>query len=145
MLLPQLNKSLIVYADDDEDDLDFVVASFARYATELEVCAFQSGYAAYNFLLQSETSGQKPCLIILDINMPGMSGKELLTILRGHPFFDDTPIILFTTSNLESDAAFAKRHKAGFITKPIGSAQMEVIAEEFLSHCSEELKERIKR
>ena len=138
MPLPAPDDSFFVYADDDADDLEFVVSSFANHAKELEACTFFSGPSAYNFLLELQTAGRKPCLIILDINMPGMSGKELLSILRTLPFFDDVPIILFTTSNLEEDASFAFRHKAGFLTKPVGLAQMEVVAEQFLSFCSKE-------
>ena len=144
MLPPSPDRNFIVYVDDDEDDLDFVSTSLSRYKATLDVLLFEGGKAGYRFLLELEKTRQKPCLIILDINMPVMSGKELLLIIRSIPFFDDTPIILFSTSNAESDYAFAKKYKAGFITKPIGYAQMEVIAEEFLSHCVDEVREKIK-
>lgn len=137
-------KSFIVYVDDDTDDLEFVSAAMAKYNDLLEVKLFELSYAAYQFLLALEKEGQKPCLIILDINMPAMSGKELLSSLRNIPFFDAVPVILFSTSNLDSDRSFAKSRQAGFITKPLGSEQMEQIAEKFLSHCSPEIKKKIK-
>lgn len=138
-------KNFIVYVDDDEDDLEFVSAALGKYSTTLDVVLFEHGYTAYKFLLELEKKGQKPCLIILDINMPVMTGKELLSAIRNISFLDTVPVILFSTSNLDSDHNFAKSNKAGFITKPLGNEQMEQIAEEFLSHCSPEIKEKIRR
>jgi len=138
-------KNFIVYVDDDPDDLQFVRECLEPYAASLEVLTFQSSTKAYQFLLQFEEEGQTPCLIILDMNMPGLSGSELLPIIRAIPHFDDTPIIVFTTSNSKLDALFARKYRAGFVTKPMTAKQMETIAETFLSHCSEEIKEKIKR
>lgn len=144
MLPTTPHKNFIVYVDDDEDDLEFVSVALGKYNTTLDVLLFERGNPAYKFLLELEKKGQKPCLVILDINMPVMTGKELLLAIRNIPFFDTVPVILFSTSNLDADRSFAESHKAGFITKPLGSEQMEQIAEEFLSHCSPEIKEKIK-
>ena len=140
-----LTKHIVVYVDDDKDDLQLVTDALLPYRDSIEVRAFDSGPDAYTFLLALETKGEKPCLIILDINMSALSGRELLTILRGIPFFSDVPIILFTTSNAELDYSFALRYNAGFITKPMTYQQMDLIAEQFLSHCSHEVRERIRK
>lgn len=138
-------KSLLVYADDDEDDLLLVKEAMAAYTDTLEVCLFESGYKAYSFLLELEQKAEKPCLVILDMNMPGMSAKELLPILRSIPFYKDVPIILFTTSSMKPDYQFALEHDAGFITKPMNYSQMDLIAEQFIRFCSDEVKGKIKR
>ena len=137
-------KPVLVYADDDEDDLLLVKEALSPYADIIDIHLFDSGYEAYNFLLVQEKKGEKPCLVILDINMPAMSGTKLLPMLRSLPFFDDVPIILFTTSSMDHDYRFALKHNAGFITKPMTYHQMDAIVEQFLSHCSDEIKERIK-
>lgn len=85
-----------------------------------------------------QSGGQRPCPVILDINMPVLPGKEVLTILRTIPFFDDIPVILFSTSDFETDKAFDKKYNAGISTKPIGYSQMEVIAEQLLTYGVEE-------
>jgi CheY-like chemotaxis protein len=137
-------RHILVYADDDEDDLLLVKDAIEPYGDSIDIRLFDTGYAGYHFLLELEKRGEKPCLIILDMNMPGLSGKELLPILRSFTFFDDVPIILFTTSSQEHDYRFALQHKAGFITKPMTYVQMDLIAEQFLSHCTDEVKEKIR-
>ncbi|HEV7332268.1 MAG TPA: response regulator [Flavisolibacter sp.] len=136
-------KHILVYADDDDDDLMLVKEAMAVYKDSVEVSLFESGLDAYEFLLNMEKRSEKPCLILLDMNMPGMSGKELLPILRSIPFFDDVPISLFTTSSSHHDYQFALHYNAGFITKPMNFKQIDVIAEQFLSHCNKEVREMI--
>lgn len=138
-------KQILVYVDDDEDDLQLVEDAMFPYMDSIELCLFQSGTAAYSFLMDMENSGLKPCVIILDMNMPRLGARELLPVLRSMSFFEDVPVILFTTSSMQHDYHFALQHNAGFITKPMTYKQMDVIAEEFLSHCSDEVKAKIKR
>jgi CheY-like chemotaxis protein len=138
------SKPFLVYVDDDEDDLLLVKGALSPYENVIELHLLQNGYEGYNFLLSLEKKQQKPCLIILDINMPLMSGKELLPILRSLPFFADVPIILFTTSSMEHDYRFALQYDAGFITKPMTVEQMHTIVEQFLSYCSAQVREIIK-
>ena len=144
MPFPDPTKHFLVYADDDEDDLQFVRESLLPYAHTLDVFTFNAAQSAHHFLQRMEAAGIRPCLVILDMNMPGMSGKDLLVLLRGSAFFKETPIILFTTSNAQHDYAFALKYNAGFITKPLHYTQMTLIAEEFLSHCTKEVRERIR-
>lgn len=137
------SRHVLVYADDDDDDLLLVKEAMSVYKDSVDVCLFGSGMEAYEFLLEMERRSEKPCLILLDMNMPGMSGKELLPILRSIPFFDDVPVSLFTTSSSRHDYQFALRYNAGFITKPMNFKQIDVIAEQFLSHCNKEVREMI--
>jgi CheY-like chemotaxis protein len=116
----------------------------AAYSENLDVLTYHLPRKAYEFFVQLEAEGIKPCLIILDMNMPGMSGAELLPILRAIPHYDDTPITVFTTSNSKLDYLFAKKYNAGFITKPIDYKQLEKVAETFLSHCTGEVREKLK-
>ena len=136
---------VLVYVDDDPDDLQLVEDTLLPYSDTIAVRTFDTGSEAYTFLLGLEEQQEKPCLVLLDMNMPGLSGRELLPILRTIPFFDDVPVTLFTTSNAQHDYSFALRHNAGFITKPMTYQQMDLIAEQFLSHCSPAVRERLNR
>jgi CheY-like chemotaxis protein len=138
-------KHVLVYCDDDKDDLSLVADALQPYKDSIELCLFERGYDAHKYLLQLEKRGEKPCLIILDMNMPGIAGRELLPIVRSIPFFDDVPVVLFTTSSSQNDYHFALQYNAGFITKPMTYKQMDIIAEQFLSHCSNNIREKIKR
>jgi DNA-binding response OmpR family regulator len=59
-----------------------------------------------------------PALILMDIDMLVLNGKELLTMLRIDEEMKGVKIVIYTTSKLTSDNHFAKSLNAGFITKP---------------------------
>jgi CheY-like chemotaxis protein len=137
-------KSIILYADDDIDDLQLVEEAFTNYSSNVEVITATDGIKALRYLKDITSSDAKPCLVILDINMPRMSGKEVLVEIRKTAELKDTPVVLFSTSSLQQDIEFAKRHEAGFITKPIDARQMEIIADQFIEHCTEEIQRHIR-
>src|SRR5215210_5461933 len=91
-------KHLVVYADDDPDDIDLVVEAFKRFANNVEVVTFQDASQALSYLNNQSDADPLPCLIILDINMPLMSGKEALVRLRRMERYEAVPVVLFTTS-----------------------------------------------
>ncbi|HVF80586.1 MAG TPA: response regulator [Flavisolibacter sp.] len=136
---------IVVYADDDPDDIELVEEAFKRYATNVEVITFRDASQALSYLKNQTDLDALPCLVILDINMPLMDGKEALIRLRQMERYEAIPVVLFTTSSLPLDKAFAKRYDAGFITKPLGYEQMELITKEFINHCAEETQKKIRR
>ena len=61
-----------------------------------------------------------PALILLDLNMPRMSGLELLEIIKQDHRFRTIPVIVFTTSSEQSDRSRAYEHSvAGYMVKPV--------------------------
>jgi CheY-like chemotaxis protein len=137
------SKSIVFYADDDIDDIQLVMDAFARYTDNIELITASNGSQAMNYFHRLTDSDPLPCLIILDINMPLVSGKQVLVSLRAQERFKKIPIVLFSTSSLPSDEQYAKQHGAGFISKPLDMVQMEHIASNFLDHCSDEVKQKI--
>lgn len=138
-------KHIVLYADDDPDDLQLVTESFEKYSNNVEVVTVADGKEVLSFLNQIPLLEPTPCLIILDINMPRLNGKVALMEIRTMDRFRDIPVILFTTSSFPIDMSFAKRYNAGFITKPLNISQMEKITGEFIEHCSDEVKKNIRR
>ena len=139
------SKNLVVYADDDKDDLELVQDSFAQYSNNVEVVTFLNGSQTLSFLFGLQKTEPTPCLIILDINMPILNGKEVLVKLRQTERYANVPVVLFTTSSQPIDKSFAKQYNAGFITKPLGIKQMEIITDQFIDHCAEEIRNNIRR
>jgi CheY-like chemotaxis protein len=135
-------KNIVLYADDDRDDIEMVREAFQQYS-QVNVITFPDGQALLKYAEQLLSENILPCLVILDINMPGMNGKETLKALRNMIGYDTVPIVLFTTSTLPSEAAFAKSFNAGFVTKPLRTEQINFIAENFIEHCTDEVKKRI--
>ena len=138
-------KSIVLYADDDTDDIELVKDAFAQHTTDVELVTFSNGIEALAFLNKLNAIDLTPCLIILDINMPLLDGKEALARLKEMKHFEQVPAILFSTSSQEKDKEFADRYGAGFITKPLNAHQMEDIIEEFIEHCAEDVRNRIRK
>lgn len=138
-------RNIVLYADDDPDDLELVKESFTKYSNNVEVITVRDGSQALAFLNGLSDLDPAPCLIILDINMPFISGKDVLSQLRGMERFKSIPVVLFTTSSMPLDKNFAKRYNAGFITKPLDLNQMEFIVSEFIDQCADEIKKNIRK
>jgi len=135
----------IIYADDDNDDRELLKECFYRHAQNVELLTFQNGLDAFAFLNSLSPSDRLPCLVILDINMPVMNGHEVVKKLRLRKVFDRIPIVLFTTSSQPYDKFNALNYNAGFMTKPLNYSQMDAIAESFIGHCDDEVRNEIRK
>jgi CheY-like chemotaxis protein len=68
----------------------------------------------------SESGSEAPKLILLDLNMPGMSGLEFLTTIKSDPELRRIPVIILSTSDLETDIqASYEGGVAGYFVKPL--------------------------
>ena len=138
-------KGLVLYADDDPDDIELLSEAFQVYANDLELMTFSDGIELLRFIETIDPFHATPCLFILDINMPRLNGKETLRRLRRLDSFADVPVVLFSTSSQPADAAFAKNYNAGFVTKPLHTNQVHVIIDEIIEHCSDDIKKNIRK
>ncbi|GAB4092176.1 response regulator [Flaviaesturariibacter terrae] len=138
-------KSLFLYADDDPDDRQLLLEVFSEYATALQLVTFAGGQQLLDYVRALEPLQPQPALVLLDQNMPGVDGLSTLRELRAEPQFDEMPIVLFTTSTQPYDAARARQLGAGFLTKPITSAQVARVVDQMLDYCDEELRARVYR
>lgn len=134
----QTNKHLIVYAEDDLDDLFIVQEAFSKH-DHINVVHVPDGRKALLSLEKMLNARELPCLVILDINMPVMNGREALKAIREHPNLHKLPVVLFTTSNSATDVAFAQSLNAELITKPVEFSDLEAIATKFVEHCNFEV------
>jgi len=67
-----------------------------------------------------EGTGEKPCLILLDLNMPKMNGIEFLGIIKADAGLKKIPVVVLTTSSEERDVVESFRLSvAGYIIKPV--------------------------
>ncbi len=138
-------KSLVLYADDDLDDISLIREAFHEYSHVIDLLTFSDGIQLLNFLEQLTPLQAAPCLVILDINMPRLNGKEILEKIRSKNELQEVPVVLFSTSTLPAEARFARALNAGFVSKPLIASQIHQIVDELLAHCSEEVKRKINR
>ena len=130
------HKHIILYAEDDPDDLFMVEQAFEKFDDSIELVHASNGFEALQKLAHYQSQGNLPCLLILDINMPGMDGKETLIRIRQSEALQHIAVVLFTTSSTDGDKSFAKKWNAEFITKPLIYAELEELAKTFLTFCT---------
>lgn len=133
-----ISKHTILYAEDDLDDLFMVREAFEQH-DHIEVVHAANGWEALHILKGMETNQGLPCLVILDINMPVMDGKETLVKIRSEQTYKAIPVVLFSTSNSLIDKAFAQQWGVELITKPLNFDDLETIAREFVDRCNFEI------
>ena len=133
-----LEKHTILYAEDDQDDVFMVIKAFEAH-DHIHVVHADNGSDALQVLNGMLQNGVKPCLVILDINMPVMSGKEALLKMKENREFDEIPVILFSTSSSKIDQEFAAKWGVELFTKPLNYTDLETIIREFVGKCNFEI------
>lgn len=107
----------IIFADDDADDLELITGFFKQYNRQVHVLEFKDGKEVIKFLDDFAVTGSIPLLIVLDINMPRMNGKETLAVIRKHSRFSNIPVVIYTTSSSPVDEEYCKKMGASWISK----------------------------
>ena len=139
------HKHVVLYADDDIDDIKFIEESFSETTQNIELVTAYNGLDLVRYLEGLTPLDPSPCLIILDVNMPLMNGKEALQKIREMDRYQNIPVVLFTTSSTDFDKSFAQKHNAGFVTKPLDNRQMKNITDQFIEHCNDEVQKRVRK
>ena len=128
-------KHTIFYAEDDLDDLFIVKQAFETYDGTIRIVHAHNGLEALEILQNLEDDNSLPCLILLDINMPGMDGRETLIRIKQHERLKHIPAAMFSTSSSSLDKEFASKWNARFFTKPLVYSEMEKMIDTFIAIC----------
>lgn len=108
----------VLYADDDVDDKDWVSEACRAIDCSLNMVFVENGRQVMEYLTQNEVSNL-PSLIVLDLNMPELDGRQTLQKLKAHPHFQNIPVAIVTTSTNRLDREVCQRLGASvFLTKP---------------------------
>ncbi|KPH60743.1 chemotaxis protein CheY [Pseudoalteromonas porphyrae] len=115
----------ILMADDDEDDRLLAQDALAESRVLNELYFVEDGVELLEYLerrgkFESKESSPRPGLILLDLNMPRMDGREALQAIKANPNLKGIPVVILTTSKQEED--MVKGYDLGaasYITKPV--------------------------
>ena len=130
-----MNSNLkILYAEDDFDDFMILSDAFKAFSENIELVRAENGLKVIDYLNDAKSGKDYPCLIILDLNMPVMDGKETLIRLKSADHYNDIPVVIFTTSSDVRDKRILERYDVPFYTKPISYHDLKPIVEMFVAH-----------
>jgi CheY-like chemotaxis protein len=130
-----MKKYTILCVDDDSDDLQLLHETLKDTREDFEVIEAHNGKQAIDTLRRLKNNGTQPCLIILDINMPVLNGKETLSLIKKDEGLKDIPVVVFTTSGSDSDKKFCGFHGVEMITKPPNFQNFKNVVQKLLRFC----------
>jgi CheY-like chemotaxis protein len=109
----------ILLVDDDEVDVMTVKRAFSRANIANKLYVATDGIEALN-LLRSNSIPAARRMVLLDLNMPRMSGIEVLREIRADPVLHAITVVVLTTSNEDRDRVEAYQlNVAGYLLKPV--------------------------
>jgi two-component system, chemotaxis family, response regulator Rcp1 len=111
----------ILLVEDNPADMRLVKEALSESATEAVLHWVPSGEAAMLFLGRhgAFSSAPVPDLILLDLNLPGLHGHEILNLIKSDPKLLMIPVVVLTSSSAPQDVLGAyKAHVNAYVVKP---------------------------
>lgn len=129
-----MNLSPVLYVEDEEDDVFLIRHAFKEAGVCHPLLSVPDGEEALAYLSGAGKYADRagypiPSLLLLDINMPRLSGLEVLKWLRGQREFRALPALVLSSSNQDADIRQAYQSGAnGYLVKPSALRQLLKIA-----------------
>lgn len=117
----------ILLVEDNPDDVELTLRAIKKNKIINDVIVAHSGEQAAELLFSQGASGKpgmSPSLVLLDLNLPGMDGFEVLRRIRSNPQTRLMPVVILTSSKEESD--LLKGYSLGansYVRKPVDYGQ----------------------
>lgn len=122
----------VLLVEDDPGDADLTREHLVQAKVKVNLNVVDDGAKALAYLRREDVyaAAVRPDLILLDLNLPKMNGKEVLQAVKTHPDLRLIPVVILTTSDTDED--ILKSYDLGancFITKPVGLDQFAKIVQ----------------
>ena len=126
----------ILLGEDDPDDQELLKEVFSSIDNSFILLFVNSGKEVLS-ALEKLRDDQRPCLVVLDYNMPGLNGADILQAMKGDERYSDIPRIIWSTSNSEKfKQTCLELGAVDYVIKPSNSRDLEKIARYMLSLCT---------
>ena len=114
----------IVMIEDDEGHARLIERNIRRAGVNNEIIPFQDGTSAMKYLLGADGSGEvssgRALLVLLDLNLPDMTGIDILTKIKANEHVKRSPVVVLTTTDDEREIQRCYDLGANvYITKPV--------------------------
>lgn len=113
----------VLLVEDDMGDVELTQAALSKSKLKINLHVVNDGEEALAYLRREGQYAKaiRPNLILLDLNLPGFSGLEILSTIKSDNCFKSIPVVILTTSDANTD--ILKSYESGancYVTKPIG-------------------------
>ncbi|MEL6440999.1 MAG: response regulator [Cyanobacteria bacterium J06621_8] len=130
---------LLVIEDSDEDFTALKrIVTQTKFSHPIYRC--EDGEEALDFLhhageYEDQSLSPRPSLIILDLNLPGTDGREVLAELKQDRDLQTIPVVIFSTSSNPKDIDACYRYGvSGYLVKPMGTQRLNQLVQTFLEY-----------
>ena len=116
----------ILLVEDNEPDLDLTMEALQSGKLHNRIHIARDGIEALEFLRKEgkHANAPRPHLVLLDLNMPRMDGRETLAEIKRDPNLQSIPVVVLTTSKSEEDIARSYQLQCNcYINKPVDLPQ----------------------
>lgn len=109
----------VLLIEDSPSDVRFVKEGFRTLGKPVSLMVMDDGQSALDYLKQ-KTGSERPDLVILDLNLPGMKGHDVLSAIREDERLTGLPVAIMSSSARPDDVKESyQRHANCHVTKPI--------------------------
>lgn len=126
---------IILYAEDDHDDLEMLQEALQSNRQAFHLIHLKNGKEVIDYLSGHPEELMKNGIIVLDINMPLVDGKETLEWIKQQSKLDSIPVVMLTTSEYSLDIKYCEDLNARVINKPQLFEELIAVAKEILDMC----------
>ncbi|HEX9005959.1 MAG TPA: response regulator [Bacteroidota bacterium] len=114
----------ILLVEDNHDHLRLTKRILERSGLSATISVARNGQEAVD-ILTARNVRARPNLVLLDLNLPKISGREVLKIIKADPQLASVPVVIVSSSDAQEDVALAARlGAAGYISKSGGFEQL---------------------
>ena len=119
------NDCCILLVEDSPEDYESTLRAFRKAGLANRILRCEDGDAALDYLhrrngYEDPELSPRPTVILLDLNLPGTDGREVLTEIKGIPGLKTIPVIVLTTSTDERDIEACYQAGANsYVQKPV--------------------------
>ena len=126
----------ILYADDDLDDKTWVTEASKMLDYTLDIDFVENGREVFDYLKRYMPL---PALIVLDLNMPELDGRQTLQKLKATQEYKEIPVVIVTTSSNKVDVDVCNRLGASlYLVKPDSHIEWQQIVRQLVPYISQD-------